>query len=100
MSDGEGDELHMSPVFLEGLDKGQVLVGLVSAFVFTPQVSTKSDLDDDEGASFLVEGGWIREWRVWYSPGVNEVRCRALAGGVELLDFLVRGDPLWDTAGG
>jgi hypothetical protein len=55
MSDGEGDELYCSPVFLEGRDEGDVLVGLGFEFVFTPQVPSKSDLDDNENADFLVE---------------------------------------------
>ena len=55
MSNGEGDELYCSPVFLEGRDEGDVLVGLGFEFVFTPQVPTKSDLDDNESAEFLVE---------------------------------------------
>ncbi len=55
MSDGEGDALYCSPVFLEGRDEGDVLVGLGFEFVFTPQVPTKSNLDDKESAEFLVE---------------------------------------------
>ncbi len=47
MSDGEGYEFHCSPVFLEGRDEGDVLVGLGFEFVFTSQLPTKSDLDDN-----------------------------------------------------
>ncbi len=61
MSDGEGDELCCSPVFLEGRDEGDVLVGLGFEFVFTSQLPTESDLDDNESAEFLVEGSRI--WR-------------------------------------
>ena len=55
MFNGEGDEPHCSPVFLEGRDEGDVLVDLGFEFVFTPQVPTKSDFDDNESAEFLVE---------------------------------------------
>ena len=82
VSDGEGDELHSPPVLPEGLDEGKVLVGLVFSFVIASQVPAESDLDDDEDAVFLVEGVRVRGWGVWYSSGVDEVRCRAVAGGV------------------
>ena len=94
MSDGEGDELHSPPVLPEGLDEGKVLVGLVFSFVLASQVPAESDLDDDEDAVFLVEGVRVRGWGVWYSSGVDEVRCRAVAGGVQLLNFLTRGSTL------
>ncbi len=55
MSDGEDDELYCSPVFLERRDEGDVLVSLGFEFVFTSQVPTKSDLDNNESAEFLVE---------------------------------------------
>jgi hypothetical protein len=66
MSDGEGDELHCPSVFLKGFDERDVLVGLGFALVFTSQVPTESDLDDDERAKFLVERGRIREGGVGY----------------------------------
>ncbi len=47
MSDGEGDEIHCSPMFLEGRDEGNVLNDLGFEFVFTSQVPTESDLDDN-----------------------------------------------------
>ena len=40
MSDGEGDELYCSLLFLEGRGEGGVLVGLGFEFVFTSQVPT------------------------------------------------------------
>jgi hypothetical protein len=55
MSNGEGDELHCSLVFLEGRDEGDVLVRLGFEFVFTSQVPAESDLDDDESAEFLLK---------------------------------------------
>ncbi len=59
MSNGEGDELHCSPMFLKSRDEGDALVGLGFEFVFTSQDPTESDLDDNEGAEFIVEGGQI-----------------------------------------
>ncbi len=82
MSDGEGDDLHCSLVFLEGRDEGGVLVGLGFEFVLTSQVPTISDLDDNESAAFLVEGGRIWGGRVGYLPGVNEVRRCAVTSGM------------------
>jgi hypothetical protein len=99
-SDGEGDKLYYSPVFLEGRDEGDVLVGLGFEFVFTSQVPTKSDLDDNESADFLVEGGRIWGGGVGYPPGVNEVRCCVVTSGMQLLGFVEREDPLRDAAVG
>ncbi len=50
MSNGEGDELYCSPVFLESRDEGDVLVGLGFEFVFASQVPAESDLDGNESA--------------------------------------------------
>ena len=47
MSDGEGDELHRSLVFLEGRDEGGVFNDLGFESVFTSQVPTESDLNDN-----------------------------------------------------
>jgi hypothetical protein len=69
-------------MFPEFRDKGDVLVGLGFAFFFTSQVPTKSDLDDDEIAQFLVEGCRIWEGGVGYPPGIDEVRCCAVTSGM------------------
>ncbi len=82
MSNGEDDELHCSPLFLEGRDEGDVLVGLGFEFVFTSQVPTESDLDDNESAEFLVEGGRVWGGEVGYPLGVNEVRRCAVTSGM------------------
>jgi hypothetical protein len=100
MSNGEGSKLHRSPVFLEGRDERDVLVGLGFEFVFTSQVPTKSDLDDNVSAKFLVEGGRVREGGVGYPLGVNKLRRCAVTIGIYRLDFVGGEDPLRDTAGG
>jgi hypothetical protein len=82
MSNGEGDELYCFLVFLEGRDEGGILVGLGFEFVFTTQVPTESDLDDNESAEFLVEVGRIWGGGVGYPPGVNEVRRCAVTNGM------------------
>ncbi len=56
----EGDELHMSPLSLEGRDEGGVLRGLGFVLGVTAEVPANSDFDDDEGAEALVEGGRVR----------------------------------------
>ncbi len=67
----KGDELHMSPVSLEGRDKEGVLRGLGFVLGVADEVTAKSDLDDDEGAEALVEGGRVRGRGVRYPSGVD-----------------------------
>ncbi len=67
----EGDELHMSPVSLEGRDEGGVLRGLGFVLGVASEVLAKSDFDDDEGAEALVEDGRVRGGGVRYSSGVD-----------------------------
>jgi hypothetical protein len=89
MADGEGDKHYCPPMLPEFRDEGDVLVGLGFTFFFTSQVPTESDLDDDEGAKFLVEGCRVWGGGVGYPPGVDEVRCCAVTSGIKCLDFLV-----------
>ncbi len=46
----EGDELHMSPMSLEGRDEGGVLRGIGFVLGVAAEVPSKCDFDDDEGA--------------------------------------------------
>jgi hypothetical protein len=78
MTDGEGDKQNCPPMLLEFRGEGDVFVGLGFAFFFTFKVATESDLDDDEGAKFLVEGRRIWGGGVGYPPGVYEVRSCAV----------------------
>ncbi len=60
VSDWEGDELHdSSPMFLEGRDEGGVVLGLLHNLEVEAEIFAKADLDDDEGALILVEGGLV-----------------------------------------
>ena len=67
----EGDELHISLVSLEGRDEGGVLRGFGFVVGVAAEVPAKSDLDDDEGAKTLVEGGRVRGGGVMYPSGVD-----------------------------
>ena len=57
MIDGIGDELHPSLVFCEGRDEGGECFGLLRNLDVAAEVSTKADLEDDDGTLFLVERG-------------------------------------------
>ncbi len=67
VSNWEGDEIHCSPMFLEGRDERGVFLGLGGELIFATKVSTESNLDDDNGAEFLVEGVRVRVGGVGYS---------------------------------
>ena len=96
---GKGNELDTSPVSLEGRDEGGVLHGLGFNLGVAAEVPAESDLDDDECAQFLVEGGRVRGRGVGDPSRVDEVRCRSMAGDLELLYFVIGEYPFWDTAG-
>jgi hypothetical protein len=59
VSDREVDELHSSPIFFEGHDQGGVFLGLLRELEIAAEVSAKADLEDDNGALFLVEVGRV-----------------------------------------
>jgi len=48
VSDGEGNEVHLAPVLLEGHDEWGVVFGLLGEFVVACDVPTKSNLQHDE----------------------------------------------------
>ncbi len=88
VSNWEGDELHCSPVLLEGSNEGGVFLGFSGEFVFAAKVPTKSDLDDDDDAEIIVEGDRVRGEGVWYPHGVDKVWGGAMSGGVKLMCLL------------
>ncbi len=55
MADGDADELDASPLLPEGCEEGEVLVGLLFVFLVEAEVPTEADLEEEEGAVFLVE---------------------------------------------
>jgi hypothetical protein len=85
----KGDELHMSPMSLEGRDEGGVLRGLGFELGFAAEVPAKSHFDDDEGAEALVEGGLVRGGGVRCPCGVDKIRRCSMSSGVEFLDFFM-----------
>ncbi len=83
----EGDELHMSPVSLEGRDEGGVLCGLGFVFGVASEVPAKSDFDDDEGAEALFEGGQVRGGGIRYPSCAYEVRRCSMSIDIEFLEI-------------
>ena len=83
----EGDELHMSPMSLEGRDEGGVLRGLGFVLGVAAEVPAKSDFDDDEGAEALVEGVRVRGGGIKYPSGVDEIRRCSMSSGVKFLEI-------------
>jgi len=61
VSDREGDKLHPSPLFIEGRYEGGVFLGILCELDVAAEVYAKANLDDDDGAVFLVEGLGSRE---------------------------------------
>ncbi len=60
VSNGEGDKLHLSLVFLEGRDDGEYFFGLIHDLVVATEVFAEADLYEDKDKLCLVERG-----RVW-----------------------------------
>ncbi len=80
MADRECDKLHFPSVSPEGRQKGGVFHGILLKHILAANVSAESDLDDDEGAPFLVEGGRVGRKGVRDPSGIDEVRDRAMSG--------------------
>ena len=59
MADGKGNEVHPSLVFVEDRQEGRVFLGLLLELNVAAEVHAEADLDDDEGALFLVKGGQV-----------------------------------------
>ena len=60
VSDGDGDEFHPPPVFLEGRDEGLVLPGFYCLFLVASEVFGEPILNENEGAKLLIEVGGSR----------------------------------------
>ncbi len=83
----EGDELHLSPMSLEGRDEGGVLRGLGFVLGVASEVPAESDFDDDEGAEALVEGDRVRGGGFGYPSSVDETRRCSMSSGVEFVEI-------------
>jgi hypothetical protein len=59
VADGKGNKLHPSPVSSEGRQEWGVFLGLLLELIVASEIHAETDLDDDEGAFFLVEGDRI-----------------------------------------
>ena len=73
VADGDGHEFHLPLHRLESGDEGDILGGLLLKPLVESEVLAESDLDDDEVASFAVEGAQVRGRGVRYSSSVDEV---------------------------
>ena len=81
MFDGDGNEFHPSPIFLEGRDEGEVLIGLLRVFLVASEVPGEPNLCEDDGACPFVEVGLAGVGRVRDSSCAYEVRSCAYAVG-------------------
>ena len=79
----DGNELHLTPHFLEGGDKWGVLDGLFALPLFAAEVSAEADLDDEKVALLPVESGRVRPGAIRDSPGVDEVGGGSVSRGEE-----------------
>ena len=80
MPDGDGDELHSSPISLEGRDEGDgVCLGFLRKFVVASEISAKSILYKNEGAQILVHVALYRVGSGLHASGINEIRRNAVA---------------------
>ena len=94
MADWEGNELHPSPVSSEGLQEAEVFLVFLLELNITAKVPAEADLDDDEGAFFLVDGGRVGGGSVWYPSCIDEVWCSAMSGFKPQMGLLLWEDPI------
>jgi hypothetical protein len=47
---GDAHEVDAAPIFLKGVEKGMVLLGLLCELILTMDVPPKADFEEDEGA--------------------------------------------------
>jgi hypothetical protein len=60
MSNGNADEFHPLPVFLEGRDEGVVPLGISCLFLVASEVSGEPDFSENDGAQFVYQSWWFR----------------------------------------
>ncbi len=91
-----GHELHLAPYFLEGVDKGGVLGGLLALPLVATEVSAEDDLAEEEVAFLPVEGGRVRLGAVRDSSGVDEVGGCSMSRAEEAVLYFEGKDPFGD----
>ena len=97
MADRNGHELHLAPYFLEGIDQGGVLGGLLLLSLAASEVPAEDDLAEEEVALLPVEGGQVRLGAVRDSSGVDEVGGCSMPGAEEAVLYFEGEDPLGDA---
>ena len=60
MADGDGNKIHLHPMFLEGRNEVSVFGGLLGDLGVATEVPKETDFHDEDGARLRSEGG-----RVW-----------------------------------
>ena len=73
VTDGEGNELHPSPIPYEGRDEWGVFLGLLVDFNVASEVRAEADLDNGENALFPVERDHVGGGSVWDPSCIDEV---------------------------
>ncbi len=71
-----------------------VFLGFFCEFVVAAEVHAEADLDDDEGAVFLVEGARVGGGCVWDSSCIDEVWCCDISSVKEHMGLPKREDPI------
>ena len=99
VADGEGNELHPSPVSSEGRNEEGVFLCLFLDLNVATEVPTETDLYDDEGALFLVERGRVGGGIVWDPSYIDEVWSCVMSGLEQRLGLSRQEDPIVYAAG-
>ena len=97
VADRNGHELHLAPYFLEGIDQGGVLGGLLLLSLAASEVPAEDDLGEEEVALLPVEGGQVRLGAVRDSSGVDEVGGCSMPRDEEAVLYFEGKDPLGDA---
>ena len=73
MTDGNADEVDLSPIASERGHQGVVLLDFFLELLVAAEVPAKADLEEDKGAALSVEGVVVRGRVGRHSSGVDDV---------------------------
>jgi hypothetical protein len=100
VADGDANELAASLLFAEGCEEREILVGLLIVFLVAAKVPAKADLEEEEGAVFLVERVELGGEVVWYSTCVDNVGGDSSSCRNDVVEVFLWKSPSWDVPGG
>ena len=103
-TDGDEDELDASPILSEGAKEGvectSLLLGLFGELVLAAEVTTKANLEEDEGEVLAVEGVGVRSGVQWQFSSVDVDRGGARSCRRQLAEVFLWKDPSRYVPGG